>query len=397
MAKDKYISMKKFVNGFSFANLGLFTGFGNGIYNAVYSLVLLEIFKNSATVGIYVSLYSVFCMFVALFANELLRYFSKAKLFYGAMLAMAVGYFMMGFSIKPGTFITLDYTTGIAIVLVSVLIPLFMADFSNKKMPMARLNARYHLWLNIGALFAPMIAMFVASHFGNRSAFFASALVYLLGFWFFKFFKIVQEDKKVRKPNPRRTMKSLWKNTMSFFVRRDLMRAYIVNFGYYAMSNMRYLYVPIMMIENGFGKDTLGLVLTIGIIPYLLLSEVMGRLARKYGTKLWMSIGFLTFAGFSVWATFATGWTLPVIFILWQISGALMEPVHDLLFFNAAKKEEQSRYYGVFRTSQNLPSVIAPMVGAGFITFFGGTWAVWLVTAIIGVLSTWVLFSKKGK
>jgi uncharacterized membrane protein YjjP (DUF1212 family) len=72
-----------------------------------------------------------------------------------------------------------------------------------------------------------------------------------------------------------------------------------------------------------------------------------------------------------------------------------MEPVHDLLFFNAAKKDEQSKYYGVFRTSQNLPSVIAPMVGAGFIMFFGGTWAVWLVTAVIGVLSTWVLVSRK--
>ncbi|MDR1337530.1 MAG: MFS transporter [Rickettsiales bacterium] len=394
MAKDKYISMKKSVNGFSFANLGLFTGFGNGIYNAVYSLVLLEIFKNSATVGIYVSIYSVFCMLVALFANELLRYFSKAKLFYFAMMAMAAGYFMMGFSIKPGTFISLDYATGVAIVLVSVLLPLFMADFS-RNVGMAKLNARYHLWLNAGALLAPMVAMFVAGQFGNRSAFFASAMVYMLGFWFFKYFKIVQEDKKARKPNPRRTLKSLWRNTASFFVRRDLMRAYVVNFGHYALANMRYLYVPIMMIENGFSKDTLGLVLTIGIIPYLILSEPMGRLARRFGTKLWMSIGFLTFAGFSVWATFAGGWTLPLIFILWQISGALMEPVHDLMFFNAAKKAEQSKYYGVFRTSQNLPSVVAPMVGAGFITFFGGTWAVWLVTAAIGVLSTWVLLSKK--
>ena len=55
MAKDKYISVKNGVSGFSFANLGLFTGFADGIYNAVYSLVLLEIFNNnSAVVGVYV-------------------------------------------------------------------------------------------------------------------------------------------------------------------------------------------------------------------------------------------------------------------------------------------------------------------------------------------------------
>ncbi|MDL2295698.1 MFS transporter [Lachnospiraceae bacterium OttesenSCG-928-E19] len=394
MAKDKYISVKQSVSGFSFANLGLFTGFGNGIYNAVYSLVLLEILRNSATVGIYVSIYSVFCMFVALFANELLRYFSKAKLFYFSMLMMAVCYFMMGFSIKAGTFIALDYTTGIALVLVAVLIPLFMSDFS-RDVGMARLNSRYHLWLNVGALFAPTIAMFIAGHFGNRSAFFASATVYFLGFLFFKYFKIVQEDKRARKPNPRRTLKSLARNTLSFFKRPGMLRAYTVNFGYYALQNMRYLYVPIMMIERGFSKDILGVVLTVGIIPYLILSEPMGRLARKYGNKLWLTIGFISFAAFSIWATFASNALLPVIFVLWQISGALLEPVHDLLFFDLAKKNEQTKYYGVFRTSQNLPSVIAPMVGAGFIAFFGGTWAVWLVTAGIGVLSTIVLWSGK--
>ena len=60
MAGDKYISVGKKVSGFSFANLGFFTGFADGIYNAVYSLVILEIFRSSAIVGLYVGLYSIF-------------------------------------------------------------------------------------------------------------------------------------------------------------------------------------------------------------------------------------------------------------------------------------------------------------------------------------------------
>ena len=85
MARDKYISVKQGISGFSFANLGLFTGFADGIYNAVYSLVLMEIFANSAVVGIYVAIYATFCMFVGLFANELFRRFSKARvLFFNA-------------------------------------------------------------------------------------------------------------------------------------------------------------------------------------------------------------------------------------------------------------------------------------------------------------------------
>ncbi len=394
MAKDKYISFKNGVSGFSFSNLGLFTGFADGIYNAVYSLVILEIFKNSAVVGIYVAIYSAFCMIVGLFANELFRRFSKVKVFYFVMMMLAVCYAMMSFSIRPSTFIILDYTTGIAITLVGVLIPLFMSDFS-KNIGMAKLNSRYHLWVNIGALFAPMIAVSIATRFNNRAAFFASALIYLAGWISFRLFRIVQEDKKISPVNPRKTFKALWKNSLHFFSRPGMARAYAINFGYYSLRAMRYLYVPIVVIENGFSKDTLGWVLTLGIVPYLFLSELMAVLVKKYGKKLWLLIGFVSFAIFSALATFVTGIPLLMIFVAWQVSGALMESVHDLLFFDATKKTEQTRYYGVFRTSVNLPNVIAPILGAASITIFGGTSAVWVVTAVIGALSAMILLAKK--
>ena len=394
MARDKYISARGSVNGLAFANLGIFTGFADGIYNAVYSLVILEIFKNSATVGIYVAIYSIFCMIVALFANQIFRQFSKVKVFYFALVTMITCYAMMGFSVLPRTFIVLDYTSGFAITLTALLIPLFMSDFAGSA-GMAKVNARYHLWVNVGALVAPMLAVTVATRFGNRSAFFLASAVYFGAWVFIKYFRLSQEDKQIKPVNPRTTIRALWRNTLAFFRTPGMMRAYTVNFGFYSLRAMRYLYVPIVVIENGFSKDTLGLVLTLGIVPYLILTEFMGRMVRKYGKNIWLILGFGTFAAFSVWAAFATGFPVLAIFVLWQISGAFMEPVHDLLFFDNAKKSQQARFYGVFRTSANLPSVIAPVVGAGCITLFGVTSAVWFVTAIIGALSVMVLMSKK--
>ena len=395
MAGDKYISVSKKVSGFSFANLGLFTGFADGIYNAVYSLVILDIFRSSATVGVYVALYSTFCLIVGLFANEIFRRFSKVRVFYFVLLMLAVCYAMMSFSILPRTFIILDYTSGIAATLATVLIPLFMADFS-RNIGMARLNARYHLWLNIGALFAPMVAVAIADYFGtNRSAFFASAIIYLAAWGMFKYFAIVQADKKIKPVNPRRTFRALWKNTVAFFSTPGMTRAYLVNFGYYSLRALRVLYVPIMVIEAGFSKDALGWVLTLGIIPYLLLSETMGKLAKKYGNKLWLMLGFLSFAGLAAVATVVTGYPLLAIFVLWQISGALMEAVHDLLFFDTAKKSQQTKFYGVFRTSVNLPSVIVPALAAVVISVFGTTSAVWGISAVVGVLSAIVLLAEK--
>ena len=394
MARDKYLYVKNGVSGFSFANLGLFTGFADGIYNAVYSLVLMEIFANSAIVGVYVAIYAAFCMGVGLFANEILRRFSKVRVFYFVMLMLAVCYAMMSFSIRPSTFVILDYTTGIAITLVGVLIPLFMSDFSGK-IGMARLNSRYHLWMNVGAFFAPMIAVAVADQFNNRAAFFASALIYLAGWMAFKLFHVVQQDKKIKPVNPRKTVHALLKNAVAFFRRSGMARAYAVNFGYYSLRAMRYLYVPIVVIENGFSRDALGWVLTLGIIPYLILSDLMAGLVRRYGKNKWLLIGFSSFAILSALATFVTGYPLLVIFVAWQISGALMESVHDLLFFDGTSRAEQTKFYGIFRTSVNLPNVIAPILGAACITAFGATSAVWVVTAVIGTISALLVVAKK--
>ena len=394
MARDKYISINKNVSGFSFANLGLFTGFADGIYNAVYSLVILEIFKSSAIVGVYVAIYSMFCFIVGLFANEILRQFSKVRVFFFVLLMLAACYAMMSFSILPRTFIILDYTTGIAATLVGVLIPLFMSDFS-KDVGMARLNSRYHLWINVGALFAPTVAVLIANHFGNRAAFFASAVIYFLAWMLFKYFRIVQEDKRIKPVNPRKTFIGLWKNTIDFFKVPGMLRAYLINFGYYSLRAMRVLYVPIVVIENGFDKGVLGWVLTLGIIPYLLLSDAMARAVRRYGKTIWLVLGFGSFALLSAAATVTTGVPLLVIFVAWQVSGALMESVHDLLFFDGTQKSQQTKYYGVFRTSSNLPNVLAPILGAAMIAGFGTTAAVWAVTATVGALSVGVLITKK--
>ena len=394
MGREKYISVGNKVNGFSFANLGLFTGFADGIYNAVYSLVILEIFRSSAIVGVYVAIYSVFCLIVGLFANEIFRAFSKVRVFYFAMLMVAICYAMMSFSILPRTFVILDYTTGFATTLITVLIPLFMSDFS-KNIGMARLNSRYHLWLNIGALFAPFVAVAIANHFDNRAAFFGSAVIYLLGWTMFKLFKIVQENKQIKPVSPRKTYRALVRNAVAFFKMPGMLRAYLVNFGYYSLRALRVLYVPILVIENGFTKDALAWVLTLGIVPYLILSEIMGRAVRRFGKTIWLMMGFGSFAVLSAIAAFATGMPLLAIFVLWQISGALMEPVHDLLFFDDVPKSQQSRFYGVFRTSFNLPNVVVPMLGAVVITMFGTTAAVWTVSAFVGAFVMLILVPNK--
>ncbi|MDR1207605.1 MAG: MFS transporter [Rickettsiales bacterium] len=392
---DKYLSVRERVNGFSFANLGLFKGFSDGIINAVWALVLLDIFHNSATIGIYSSVYYVFFMLITLFSGELLKLSSKAKLLTFSLLSVAAMYFMMAFSVKPATFVALDFASAVPQMLVTSLLALFMVDFS-KGVGMEKLNGRYVFWINMGALLAPILAMYMAKNFGIRTPFFAVALFNILGLLYFKWFGIIQPDKRIPKISTRRTMKSVWKTTIGYFRRRELVRAYMINFGQYALSAIRLLYVPIMVIEAGFSKDTLGLVLTAGIVPYIILAEPLGRIAKKTGINIWVALGFLSFAAFSFWASFATGRTLLWIFILWQISGALIEPLTDMFFFDAARGRDREKFFGIFKTVNRLPRFIVPMMGAFVIMLFGTTGSVWLLTGVIGILTgIFVLLPKK--
>lgn len=404
LRKKKYISIKDNVNGFSFANLGLFTGFASSIVNAVYSLCLLGIFKlffneemASAAVGVYAAVYAVFAVIVGIFSAQILHWFTKTRLLYISMATLGACYCMMSFSVKPSTFIILDYVACFATTMFSILLPLFMSEFSTG-IGMAKINARRLLLENTGAIIAPMFAMFVVNYFGGnyRMPLLAAGMIYFFGLLFFKHFGIVQQDKIIKPVNLKRTIRALRINAKSFFKKQGMLRAYVVNFGFFALRAMRLLYVPIIVIEDGFSNETLGFILSIGIIPYVVMNFFMGKLIQKYGVKIWMTIGFLSFALFSLIAMMVSGYALLSIFVLWQISGACMEASHDLLFFNGMPKNEQSRYYGVFRTSVNVPSVVVPVLGTLAIALFGATSAVWIITATVAVLSTLVLwFGRK--
>lgn len=403
MGREKYLSMKQNVTGFSFTNLGLFTGFAASVVSAVYSLVLFEIFKlffteelASSAVGIYAAIIALFSMCVGLFSTQILRWFTKTRLLGIVLSFLCACYCMMSFSVKPGTFITLDFMAQFALTILNILLPLFISDFS-KGVGMEKLHARYLLWVNVGAFVAPMFAMTVVSFFaGNyRMPLMAAGLVYFSALLFFKHFGIVQQDKIIKKVNMRKTWRALRITALHFFKQPGMLRAYTVNFGYYALRAMRLLYVPIVVVENGFSSEILGIVLSLGILPYIIIESFIGRLIKRYGVKIWLTIGFVSFAVFSLFAMFASPRALLVIFVLWQISGAFMEACHDLLFFNGMSKEYQPKYYGVFRTSVNFPSVIAPILGGICIAVFNSTSAVWLITVTMGILSTVVLWSRR--
>ncbi len=397
MQKEKYLSVKSNINGYSFSNMGIFMGLAAGVYGASYSLVLLQMLGgNSALVSIYVALYSLFCFLVSIVPNEILRYFTKSQIFHFALLALGIGYCMMGLSVKTGTFIALDYITGLAAILAGILTPLFMSDFSTKKTGMVQLQSRYNIWVNIGVFIGPMLAMYVAEMFDNyRLGFVIAGVCYLVCWLDFKYFRIVQAEKKPIVPNVKRSFRSLHRVIKLFFARKKLAMSYVNSVLYFILANVRGIYVPIVMIERGFSASELGIILSIGVLPYIFSNMFVVYLFKKFGKRKLMNFGLITFGLFSVYAVFADDFMLPIIFILWQISGALMSMVRGLSFYDAVKKSERTRFIGFYSTANHLSKVIAPLICAGLIFILHDTYFVWLFSAFVCCVSLYLYNMKK--
>ncbi|MCL2369073.1 MAG: MFS transporter [Alphaproteobacteria bacterium] len=396
---DKYISHHKKVTGFSFANLGFFTGFAGSIIGAVYSLVLLDIFGDPALVGMYVSFYFALMAFITIFASEVFKRFAKAPLLHTSLLIVALSYFMMAFPIAAPTFITIDLVSGAFQVMLGLLVPLFMADFAHG-VGMEKLNARRWFFVNLGALTAPIIALSVASEFGIRTPFFLSAALYFMALFVFTKMRIKQQTKKFTTIRARRTLKSVWINIILFFRRKSFIRAYIVMFSDFSLVVIRTIYVPIMVVQNNttlFGlsiEQTLGVLITLMIIPYIVLAQPAGRLAKKYGKKIILSTAFLIYGMFALWASFADGYTLLAIFVLWHLAGAFIEPMRDLPFFDAAKKAERIRFMGIYRTATSTSRIIVPMLAAALIFASGSTSVVLLLAGAVAIFAGLFVLKK---
>jgi MFS family permease len=396
MAKDRYISMKSSVNGFSFANLGLFYGFGNSIIGAVYALCLMDIFHNSSVVGVYNSLSYGFVMLLALISGEFFRRFTKTRIFYVSVLFAGIFSFMMAFSIKPVTFIILDQLSWLPWMLIGYSIPLFLSDFS-KQSSMERLSGRYYTWLNLGSLFAPIVAMFFAENFGNRSAFFVVAAVMFLGLIYFKSYHIVSEDRPIKKLIPRRTMRSVINNIRIYFRRPPLVKAFLINCGYYAVSIISSIYVPLIIISDGFSKATLGVLLAACVVPSIIIEGPISGLANKIGSKPIISAGFALFSLLSIGAIFVHGYALLGIIVAMNFAMAMIEPLRDLLFFTSVSSSDASRFIGVYNSGDNVPRFIFPLICAGVIALTGITSLVWLVSAGVALISALIMFSPIKK
>jgi len=387
---DKYLSFNARTNGYTFANIGFFYGLGGAILSAVYSLILFDIFQDASIVGLYSSAFAVIAMLFAMFSSEIFKLLPKSKIFPLALVVVSATVLGMMFQPSAASFITLDVIRECAWSLLNMCLVLFMAEFAGNA-GIARVNGRYYTLNNLGSIIAPLIALRVASMMDDiRAPLLLVSLVMLIALFYFKNYKITAADKKALPPKPKHAVRKVFENLREYLSDPNLTRAYVINFGYYAIRSIRNLYVPLAVIEAGFSKDTLGILLALGTIPFALLATPISRLARKYGAKWLLIFGYAGFAALAFTASFSTGLLLLGLFIAWQIPNAVSEPIRELPFYAATNKAQRSKFVGIFLTAKYLSGVLGPLLAAMVIFTSGRLGAVWILAAVIGLLAAYL-------
>jgi MFS family permease len=172
---------------------------------------------------------------------------------------------------------------------------------------------------------------------------------------------------------------------VEFLQRPRLRRVFVLAVGLELWWVVSSIYVPLAVVNLGFGADIVGGVVTGGIVPLVLLEVWVGRQAQRRGTRPYLIAGFLILglgAASSPLLGFSTGLLL-FMFAAVNVGAALIEPLTDAYFFESATLEEGSRFFGIYNASAPMAGLVGPLIGGVVLMAGLGLNGVWVATALL--------------
>lgn len=234
----------------------------------------------------------------------------------------------------------------------------------------------------------PYLGVYLYTHYGVRSPFLLSicaAAALLCLFWYLRLKENVIRAARTRPPNPLR-------NVGRFISQPRLRLAWVIAFGRSCFWSTFFTYVPLFMIAAGLGKDTGGLIVSLGQVS-LASAIVFGKLAQKAGVRVVIAGAMATAAACSILAG-AAGPSHPLIaagfFLVGSTAAAALDGVGGIPFLRSLRGRERAEMAGVYRTYIDLSDLLPALVFSVVLLFLpiGSVFIVlgaWL--AVVGALA----------
>jgi MFS family permease len=361
-------------------NLSKFIVFLMGFSQALLVYVISSYFAESTgfqNVGIFYAVSYLIFLVVLLNMHKLVRWMGKSNIYYFSILAKIIVIAMLAY-VAPsgwGAFLLIMYVVLVHIEWVAM--DLIVESISTDRMS-GRIRGAHLTILNAGFLFGP----FVSTYLLNRMDFYGVFLAVLgisclsLVLSLFGYRNINHRFKK--KMGVIDILRKAWKN-------KDVMRIYYVSFVLEFFFALMVIYTPIHLRNLGYSWESIGLIFTAMLVPFLFIQYPMGVLAdKRTGEKEFLvlaviimalatlTIYFIGTGSIALWAT---------ILFTTRIGAALIEILRDSYFFKKVDATDVD-LINFFRTASSTAYISAAIISS-YVLFIAPIKFIFVLTGLV--------------
>ena len=342
----------------------LFSSLAISIVYTIWAVFLESFFHNASSVGLLTSFFTFLGIFSYFLFIPLVERRSKTSLLFISLLFFAISYFI--FSIYSNIYLVI-VLGALLTIFGSLRITTFgilVRDKTSDKNVSKNEGVIYTL-LNLAWLVGPLIAGFVANKYGFDNVFFLGFLLVLISIILFRGFKI-KDNRKTKKVGS-----NVFKLIFSFFSKKERVFVYIVSGAVTFWWALIYIYIPVYIIEQGYGAFLIGLFLSVVVLPLILFEYPFGKLAGKRGFKKLFFTGFIILSFISVLCFFISNiYFLLSLLVLASVGVSMIESTSEAYFFDIISKEQRDKYYGVYNTAVDIGFLLGTLPAALLLLFF---------------------------
>ena len=259
---------------------------------------------------------------------------------------------------------------------------IFLEHEQGKESETGGSRGTYLTFQNVAWISAPILAGFIGKNFDLPKIYLLSSLfIFPLLLNLSLIFKNY-EDKLISKVRLIDTWHSL-KNKID--IKRVLFSSTLLQFFYAVMV----IYLPILLFEKiGFEWNSIGALLTIMLLPFLILELPLGYISdKKIGEKEIMIFGFIivsitTFSIFFIHSPNFLIWAL--ILFATRVGASSIEISNESYFFKQVK-DRDANVISLFRITRPLAYVLAPLFVIPMLSFVS-------YSSLFGILGLITLF-----
>ncbi len=351
---------------------------------AYINSTFLSGFATEKTVGMIYVVASAITVVLFFLLPRLLRQFGNYRLAFGLFILDAIA--MLGLAVSRSFWSTVGFfvCVFVATFMLAFTLDIFLESNSHDSRT-GSIRGIYMTVINSAWVFSPLLVGFILSDGDYWKIYLIGAILilpalFLLRSGFRKF-----NDPTYKNIAVWSTLKNIWRQS-------DLFRIFSVSFLLGFFYTWMIIYTPIYLYEHlGFSWQTIGLIFTIMLLPFILTETPLGKLAdKKWGEKEVLSLGLVIMALSTAALTFVSSTSVALwaaLLFTTRIGASSVEIMCETYFFKKVQSS-QADIISLYRATRPAAYVVGPLV-ASILFIFVDFKMIFLALGIIMLSGLW--------